>query len=276
LEKTLVVPINDERALERALQNRDIALVMVEAAGAFTGVTGIAPDFYHVMRKLTSDAGTLLHFDEVVTGFRYSPGGVQAVMGVTPDLTSLGKIITGGMPGAGAIVGRADILDLFSFKDEHWNRYNRVAHSGTFNGNPLCASTGIATLKILADGKPQQHAAEMAQTLRDRMQAAISKRDLSGCVFGDSSVYHIYLGTCEIRDRCNRRICLNDAKTISVPLGHLLAMNFMLNGVHGPARGYDGLVSTVHDKSDIQITLQAFEASLDALINERTIEPETI
>jgi len=271
VENTLVIPINDEKALEHGLHNRDIALVMVEAAGAFTGITGIAPDFYQVMRKLTSDFGTLLHFDEVVTGFRYSPGGIQALMGVTPDLTSLGKIITGGMPGAGAIVGRADILDLFSFKDEHWNRYKRVAHSGTFNGNPLCASTGIATLKILADGKPQQHAAEMAQTLRDQMQAAISNRDLSGCVFGDSSVYHIYLGACDIRDQCRRRICLNDAKTISVPVGHLLAMNLMLNGVHGPARGYDGLVSAVHDEKDIQLTVQALEASLDALIKEGMI-----
>lgn len=96
IKNTLVIPINDGDALERVLSKKDTALLMVEAAGAFSGVIGIAPSFYQRMRDLTRRYGTLLHFDEVVTGFRYSPGGVQAAKGVTPDLTSLGKIITGG------------------------------------------------------------------------------------------------------------------------------------------------------------------------------------
>jgi glutamate-1-semialdehyde 2,1-aminomutase len=154
VQDTVVIPMNNEEALEDALKKRDVAVVITEAAGSSSGVIGIKPSFYKTMRELTTKYGTMLFFDEIVTGFRYSPGGVQAAVGVTPDLTSLGKGITGVMPGAGAIVGRKDIMDLFLFKDENWNRYDRVSHSGTFNANPLCAASGIAYLKIIATGEP--------------------------------------------------------------------------------------------------------------------------
>jgi glutamate-1-semialdehyde 2,1-aminomutase len=247
-------------------------MLIVEAAGAFSGVSGISPSFYKTMRDLTTRYGSLLHFDEIVTGFRYSPGGVQAEKGIKPDLTSLGKILTGGMPGAGAIVGRADVMDMMAFKDDNWNRYKRVSHTGTFNGNPLCAASGIATLRLLANGEPQRRAHDTAKNLRERMQGAINERGIAGCVYGDFSVFHIYLGDCALRDECDRGVCLNQDKERSLPVGRLLSINAILNGVHLPNRGYDGFVSAVHTETDIDTTVQAFSVSLDALIEEGVIK----
>jgi len=271
VENTLVIPANDDAILEQVLSNRDIALVMVEAAGAFSGVNGITPEFYKALRALTTQYGSLLHFDEIVTGFRYSPGGVQAKKNIVPDLTSIGKILTGGMPGAGAIVGRAEVMEMLAFKDEEWNRHKRVSHTGTFNGNPLCSAAGIATLKLIADGEPQEKASRTAGKLREQMQQAIDERGIAGCVFGDFSVFHVYLGDCALRDKCDRKICLNADKVRPPAIGRHLAINMTLNGVHLPNRGYDGLVSAVHTDSDIDKTSGAFGSTLDTLIEEGVI-----
>lgn len=271
VENTTIIPINDEEALEQTLSKEDAAILMVEAAGEFSGVTGIAPSFYKAMKELTGKYGTLLHFDEVVTGFRYSPGGVQAAIGITPDLTSLGKIVTGGMPGAGAVVGRADVMEMFAFKDDKWNRYQRVSHPGTFNGNPLCAATGIATLKIIATGEPIRQANKTTRLIKEGMQRALEERGLPGCVYGEYSMFHIYLGDCEFCESCQKVVCLNDKKERPAELGQALALHFVLNGIHMPSRGYDGIVSAAHGVEDGERTIRAFGASLDSLIGEGMI-----
>jgi glutamate-1-semialdehyde 2,1-aminomutase len=268
VENILVLPNNNEEALEQALAGEEIALVMIEAAGAFSGVTGVAPSFYERMRELTTRYGTLLHFDEVVTGFRYSPGGVQGAKGVTPDLTSLGKIVTGGMPGAGAIVGRPEVMEMMLFKDDEWNRYKRVSHTGTFNGNPLCAATGIATLDLLADGKHLEQANRTTRLIKQGLQAVMDDKGVSGCVYGDFSVFHIYFGDCGMTIGCDKEVCLNDDKERPVQLGKMLAMNMALHGVHLTTRGFDGIVSAVHDQADVDVTVKAFAKSVDTLIEE--------
>ncbi len=271
VENTVVIPCNNERVLEDALRNRDAAILVVEAAGAFTGAIGIAPSFYQVMRDLTKTYGTLLHFDEVVTGFRFSPGGVQAARGIVPDLTTLGKCVTGGIPGAGAVVGRADVMEMLLFKDEHWNRYKRVAHEGTFNANPLCAASGIATLNILATGEPQKKADKKTAILRESMQQVMDKRGIVGCVYGDFSVFHIYFGNCEMRDKCDKSVCLNGNKIWPVEIGRALAMNLTLNGVHVSASGAKGLMSAVHTQEDIDKTIKAFDISLSTMVKENIL-----
>ena len=268
-ESTIVIPVNDEALLEKALAKRDVAVVMVEAAGAHSGVSGISPQFYQAMRQLTKEYGTVLHFDEVDTGFRYSPGGAQAVKGITPDLTSLGKTITGGIAGAGAVVGRADIMNMLLIKDDtEWNRYKRVSHSGTFNANPLCAAAGIATLEILATGEPQKQANKMTSRLLQGMQRAMDERDIAGCAYGDASVWHLYFGKCEMEGKCDRKVCLNINKIREIEIGKALNINLALNGVHNPVRGVDGFTSAVHTEEDIDKTVEVFKSSLDAMIAE--------
>jgi glutamate-1-semialdehyde 2,1-aminomutase len=266
---TVVIPMNDAQALENALKDRDAAVVVLEAAGSSSGVVGIDPPFYAVLRETTARYGTLLFFDEVVTGFRYSPGGVQAAVGVTPDLTALGKGVSGVVPGAGAIVGREAVMDLLLLKDERWNRYGRVAHSGTFNANPLCAAAGLAYLNLIATGAPIDAANRSARRLRDGFQACMDERGIAGCAWDAGfSAVHIYFGPCARREACGRTVCLNAAKTRDAAVGEALFMNLALNGVKTPTRGYDLFVSAVHPEGDLDRTVAAFGRALDALLDE--------
>jgi glutamate-1-semialdehyde 2,1-aminomutase len=272
VQDTLVIPMNNEEALEEALKKREVAVVITEAAGSSSGVIGIKPSFYKTMRELTTKYGTMLFLDEIVTGFRYSPGGVQAAVGVTPDLTSLGKGITGVMPGAGAIVGRKDIMDLFLFKDENWNRYDRVSHSGTFNANPLCAASGIAYLKIIATGEPTRIANQKTRQMRDAFQRQMDERGIVGCAYDSGfSVLHTYIGKCELQGQCHRTVCLNADKVRDPQIGEVLYMNLALNGVKGPVRGYDLFLSAVHSPEDIKKTIEAFGSSLETMLEEKKV-----
>jgi glutamate-1-semialdehyde 2,1-aminomutase len=273
VEDTIVLPMNEEAALEEALRNRDVAVVMVEAAGASSGVVGIKPSFYQTMRELTEKYGTLLLFDEIVTGFRYSPGGVQAAVGVTPDLTTLGKGITGVMPGAGAIVGKEKIMEMFLFKDEDWNRNRRVSHFGTFNANPLCAATGIAYLDIIATGQPSREANRSARTLRDGMQGKLDEREIPGCIYDSNfSVVHVYLGKCDLQGQCDRGVCVNAEKERPSEVGEALYQNLALQGVKTAVRGFDLFLSAVHSKEDLARTVRAFGNSLDTMIAEKVLK----
>ena len=209
----------------------------------------------------------LLLYDEVITGFRVSPGGVQAEVGVTPDLTALGKNVTGGMPGAGAIVGRADVMDMFDYKDAEWNRYKRVFHPGTFNGNPLCSATGIATLKILATGGPQKTANDMGARLRRGMQQVLDKRHVACCAYGEYSTFHIFWGKCPLHNKCDREICLN-ADKISKGVGYSLHINLALHGVHTVNLAWEGFTTAAHTEQDIDKTIEAFDISIDTMGRE--------
>ncbi len=106
----------------------------------------IDPKFLTELRELTRQHGVVLIFDEVVTGFRVSPGGAQAEYGIRPDLTTLAKILAGGLPG-GAVAGRKDILDLLDFQVTKAADREKITHQGTFNANPLSAAAGVAALE---------------------------------------------------------------------------------------------------------------------------------
>ena len=106
------------------------------------------PGFLEALRAITEEYEIPLIFDEVVTGFRVSPGGAQAELGVIPDMTSLAKILAGGLPG-GAIVGRKDIMELLDFAQTKAKGVEKIQHPGTYNANPISAAAGIAALKII-------------------------------------------------------------------------------------------------------------------------------
>lgn len=271
---TIVIKVNDEETLENSLKNKDVAALILEPAGCHSGVIGIKESFYRTMRDLTQKYGTLLFFDEIVTGFRYSPGGVQAAKKIIPDLTSLGKDVTGTIPGAGAIVGRKDVMDMLIYKDGDvkWNRFKRVSHAGTFNANPLCAAAGIACLKLIATGEPIKKANEMAKMLRDGLQYEMDKRNISGCVWNAGfSILHVYFGNCELRNKCDKTICLNQNKVRPPNIGNELYRNFALNGIKVRTSGYGFLVSAAHTKEDINKTIEAFSVSLESMAAENKL-----
>src|SRR5207247_8725946 len=158
LDQVVICPPNDIKAAEIAFQRGDIAAIILEPAGGQSGTTPTIPGYLQELRALASRHGVVLIFDEVITGFRYAPGGAQAYFGVTPDLTTLAKIVAGGLPG-GALCGKRELMSMLAFcRDPDWDRSQRVAHAGTFNANPLCAAAAIATLELCADASLQARA----------------------------------------------------------------------------------------------------------------------
>jgi len=142
---TLTLPFNDLEAVRRTFDARggEIAAVIVEPVAGNMGVVPPAPGFLQGLRHLTRRHGALLIFDEVITGFRVAYGGAQALDGVTPDLTCLGKIIGGGLP-VGAYGGRRDLMEQVA-------PIGKVYQAGTLSGNPLAVAAGLATLRALTD-----------------------------------------------------------------------------------------------------------------------------
>jgi glutamate-1-semialdehyde 2,1-aminomutase len=165
----IVLPFNDHAAVRRAFTARPgrIAAVIVEPVVANAGVIPSLPGFLEQLRAITSAEGALLVFDEVITGFRLGSGGAQARLGVRPDLTTLGKIIGGGMP-IGAYGGRADLMGLVAPSGP-------VYQAGTLSGHPLSMAAGIATLRALTEDRYtrlEESAARLAAGLTDVAKAA--------------------------------------------------------------------------------------------------------
>ena len=129
-------------------------------------------------------------FDEVVTGFRWSPGGAQAVIGVTPDLVALAKVLAGGLPG-GALAGRADVMEVLAFRA----RRGKVEHPGTHNAHPLSAAAGLATLELLADGRALAGANAIAasRTARGALRR-FEPRSTPGYADGQASTFCLIFG----------------------------------------------------------------------------------
>src|SRR5262249_45044621 len=146
--ETVIVPPNDVTAVERALaEDPQIGCAILEPTGGHFGAVPVRGEFLHQLRALTTSFGRLLIFDEVITGFRVHPGGAQGHYGVTPDLTTLAKVLAGGLPG-GCLAGRADILAGLEFRPGK----PKMKHPGTFNANPLSAAAGIAALGVVSTG----------------------------------------------------------------------------------------------------------------------------
>ena len=270
--ETVVIPLNDKAAMGLALAKGDIAAFFIEGGGAHAGATGIPPELVRSARELTKRYGTLLVIDEVISGFRWSPGGYQSTIGVTPDLSSLGKMVSGGLPGA-AVCGKAEVMELLAIKEgqAERNRYQRVMHPGTWNANPLSGAAGVTMLKMIADGNPQRKAERAAKRIAAGVNEKIEERGLQGCMHNAASVIHMFLGTCQ---DCDRTICLDTNKR---PLsGAEVALNKYLlqHGVH-LQRGAIGFVSAVHSDEDIEQTVEAFGRAFDEMIEDGILKPQS-
>jgi glutamate-1-semialdehyde 2,1-aminomutase len=182
-ENVVVLPFHLD-VIAEALADLEAAALILEPGGGGSGALPWSAGDLAVLRELTTRHGTLLIFDEVISAFRYAPGGVQALSGVLPDITVLAKILAGGLPGA-AVAGRADVMSVFG---------TRLPHTGTFNANPLSAAAGVATLDIIADGAAQVIAERACERLVQGVNAAAERRGHDLRLFRQSSVFHIVLG----------------------------------------------------------------------------------
>jgi glutamate-1-semialdehyde 2,1-aminomutase len=183
---------NDTDGLSRLLEeDKDIAAAIIEPTGGHGARLPIDPKFLVSLRELTRRHGVLLILDEVVTGFRVSKGGAQTLYGIAPDLTTLAKILAGGLPG-GAVAGRKDILDFLDFRVSRAKNREKIAHQGTFNANPLSAAAGIAALEIVAATDACERANRYGERLRRRMNEVFEEERVPWAAYGSFSMFHIF------------------------------------------------------------------------------------
>jgi glutamate-1-semialdehyde 2,1-aminomutase len=270
----VVLPQNDIGAFVRAMEDHAgrVAAVILEPTGASMGAVPIEPAFLFALREETERRGTVLIFDEVVTGFRIAPGGAQAYFGVTPDLTTLAKILAGGLPG-GAVVGRSDILNQIEFNPEH-SPSGRIPHPGTFNANPLSSVAGAAALAIVATGEPHKRANAAAARLARAMNEALARREIDGCVYGLGSLLHILLGRpCE-RPEDGITWRWTGAGRSGVPrtapeITTVFRRAMINHGVDPMATRL--IVGAAHGDAEVEQTLDAFERTLDEMREEQLL-----
>jgi glutamate-1-semialdehyde 2,1-aminomutase len=190
---TVIAPPDLASIAEILDRDPQIGTIFVEASGANYGSVPLPDGFLTGIREIASDSGHVLIFDEVITGLRWSPGGRQARDGVTPDLTTLAKVVTGGLPG-GAVVGKAEIMELLSPANPRDGLAPPVSHKGTFNAAPMVAAGAIKAMEILSTGEVQAHADAMAARLRDGFNGVFRDLGVQALAYGDSSTCHLYFG----------------------------------------------------------------------------------
>ena len=260
LSTMIVLPRNDIGAVEKTIRNNEVAAVILEPTGSHMGTEPILPTFLRELRELTEQSGTILVFDEVVTGFRTSKGGAQGYYGVTPDVSSLAKILGGGLPG-GAVAGKADIIDTIQLKhDREHDRSKRVSHPGTFNANPLSASAGVTALKLLSRTTVNEKTDAMGRRLKAGINEVLGRMEVPGCASGLNSLVHLRLG---VEHECDKEVCnmsteelrtSNDAGRNSQL--HLALMN------RGVDSGYRFIMHSALSEQDVDETVEAVQQSV--------------
>jgi glutamate-1-semialdehyde 2,1-aminomutase len=242
---TVVVPWNDREAVERALHEHPVAALLAEPIAANMGVVPPADGFLEFLRGATRDAGALLVFDEVITGFRVARGGAQELYGIEPDLTVLGKVIGGGLPAA-ALAGPGEAMERLAPAGD-------VYQAGTLSGNPLAVAAGLATLAQL-DGA----AYERLATLTDRLAAGFAEfaaeRPLQ--VASAPGLATLFFSQAPVRDFDGTRACDTEAHA-------RFCRALLARGVYPPPSQFEAwFVSLAHSEETVDRTLEAAAESL--------------
>ena len=273
LRSVVALPPNDIEAVERTIEEGDIACVILEPGGASMGYIPTPKRFLEQLRRVTRENGVVLIFDEVVTGFRDAPGGAQEHYGVTPDLSALGKILGGGYPG-GAVAGRREIMEMLEFKDEEGWEQRRVRHPGTYNANPLTAAAGNACLGLILKGEVHPQINHAGERFRSALNDAFEDAGVNGLAWGttDSIVYVGFGFSEEDLEVSNIHDYVNFQRKKKMNRDVIARMDMaMINrGVH--PMGSRFILSIAHTEEDLQKTAECFEDSLKELKDEGTLK----
>jgi glutamate-1-semialdehyde 2,1-aminomutase len=263
-DDVVIIAPNNLELVEQTFRESQPACCIIEGTGGHWGLVPVQGEFLKGLRELCTKYGVLLIFDEVISGFRVHPGGSQAHYGVTPDLTTLAKILAGGLPG-GALAGRADLLEAIAFG----NRYGKkMKHPGTYNGNPLSAAAGCAALDAIADGAACRTANEQARQLRGKLNQLFARRNAPCVAYGEFSMIHILPNYDGPRPTTDDFIpCGGDYRKLDADqpasLKHALRTSLLLGGVDW--FGWSGMTSAAHTADDIDQTVHAFDQALTLL-----------
>ncbi len=278
-ESVHIAPPDDIESTVALLDSRDdIAAVILEPTGASFGFVPMSREFVARLREATAERGIVLIFDEVVTGFRVSPGGAQAHYGITPDLTSLAKILAGGLPG-GAVVGRKDILDWLDFEQAELSGREKINHQGTFNANPVSAAAGIACLEIVADGRACEIATARAQQLQSMVNGVFAAEGVPWAAFGAHSAVYFFTNPRGLDiDPMRFDPTSLDAESLRNGGKHPAVGKFrlalMLNGVDISGRP-GGSTSCRHSEEDLERTTHAVRQAIVMLKEEGELRDTT-
>ena len=267
----VIVP-GDADLVDRTLAgDRSIGAVILEPTGAMSGRVPLTAAFVRDLRAITERHDVVLIFDEVVTGFRVSSGGAQRRLGIRPDLTTMAKIVAGGLPG-GAVGGRAEILDQIALPS---GRRGRVAHPGTFNANPLSAAAGRACLDLVAAEPLAERAEQAAVRLCDGINRQFASTGAAGFAYRSSSFVHVAPNLAGDGSEESVAAVLAELGALrGSPVAGRFRVALLNEGVDTMA-GLSCIVSAVHDDADIDATVAAFGRALAALRAEGALQPRT-
>jgi glutamate-1-semialdehyde 2,1-aminomutase len=244
-QDTLVLEYNDCEGLRRAFDAHGprIAGVIVEAVVGNMGCVVPTREFLEALRNETSRAGALLIFDEVMTGFRVAYGGAQSLFGVMPDMTTLGKIVGGGLP-VGAYGGRAEIMDQIL-------PAGKVFQAGTLSGNPLATAAGIATLTELRDNPPYHHLEQLGARLEAGLSLAAREAGMPHTTARMGSMLTFFFHSGPVMNWTDASRC--DTARFARYFWGLID-----RGIYMPCSQYEALfISAAHTMQDIDRTIRA-------------------
>ena len=273
---SILMPDADVSAVVKLLETRDdIAAVMFEPSGASWGQVPLPPGFLEAIREVTARRGVIMLMDEVITGFRWSSGGAQKALGVTPDLCILAKIVAGGLPG-GAVAGKRELLDQIDFQVQAGRKREKVSHPGTYNANPLSAAAAVTALTLLRDEDLAGKANRTATELRAALRAVLVEEGVPWGIYGDSSTFLIYPNPTgeDVDPATFDPLALGFAKlkgAKSSALSGKIRMGLMSHGVDVMGAP-GGFVSATHGGAEIEKTVAALRGTVRALKAEREIK----
>jgi glutamate-1-semialdehyde 2,1-aminomutase len=273
-----IVPFNNLDIVEKELRSGDVACILLHCNALYT------KEYVEGLRELSTKHDAVFMMDEVVSGFRYSAGGAQEYYDVLPDLTALGKIIGGGVP-IGAICGYEDILDYYSFKDEEWNKYIRIAVGGTWNCQPISIVGGIEMMKTIAKDKEKiypklrETSRKLCDTFNEQAQSLGISAFAYGLPINDPTIFSIDLfkkmvphekrylwvtGPESFEDYTEKANYMVDSRS-----NQFHYMSMFNNGIF--IYGAGGIISTSHSIQDIELILEATQNSLIGLKENKLI-----
>jgi glutamate-1-semialdehyde 2,1-aminomutase len=253
-ELTITLPYNDTESFKAAMERygSELACVILEPVAGNMGVVPPVKGFLETIRELTRRSGTLLIFDEVITGFRLTWGGWQTLSGIDPDLTCLGKIIGGGLPAA-AFGGRKEIM-------EHLAPLGPVYQAGTLSGNPLALSAGLAVLNLLRkNGNIYESLEEKTALLCRGIGESFARKGLHLCINRIGSMFTTFFSRDTVKDLTTAQKC--DTARFARFFREMLA-----RGISLPPSQFEAcFVSQAHSEQDLERTIEACGSALEAL-----------
>ena len=271
-EQAIIAPPDDIEATTALIESRDdIAAVILEPTGGSFGWVPLARDYVARLREVTAARGVVLIFDEVVTGFRVSPGGAQAHFGITPDLATFAKILAGGLPG-GAVAGSRELLDHLDFEASRRSGREKIGHQGTYNANPVSAAAGVACLEIIAGSDACARASASAAELRRAINDVFAEQGVPWAAYGEHSAVYVFTNPQGVDvDPLHFNASAMDAEIMRTGGKHPATGKFrlalLLNGVDISGKP-GGVTSSTHGEAEIALTAEAVRKAVLMLKEE--------